>query len=54
MFIAVAHCTTTIKESPCRIICMLCQQTSPKRWFANIEHEVILWCHKQRISRNGN
>jgi len=30
------HCTTTGKESACRIICMLCQQTSPKRWFANV------------------
>ena len=28
------HCTTTSKESVCRIICMLCQQTS--RWFANV------------------
>jgi len=28
--------TTTSKESACRIICMLCQQTSPKRWFANV------------------
>ena len=36
MFIAVTHCTTTSKESACRIICMLCQQTSPKRWFANL------------------
>jgi len=26
------HCT----KSACRIICMLFQQTSPKRWFANV------------------
>jgi len=35
MFIPVIHCTTTTKESACRIICRLRQQTSPKRWFAN-------------------
>ena len=26
-FITVTYCTTTSKESACRIICMLCQQT---------------------------
>jgi len=31
----VAHSTTS-KESACRIICMLYQQTSPKRWFTNV------------------
>jgi len=36
MFIAETHCTTTSKESACRKICMLCQQTSPIRWFANV------------------
>ena len=36
MFITVTHCTTTNKESACRIICMVCQQTSPKYWFANV------------------
>jgi len=36
MFIAVIHCTTN-KESTCRIICMLCQKTSPKRWFAHVD-----------------
>jgi len=36
MFIIVTHCTTTSKESTCRIICMLCQRTSPKRWFAKV------------------
>jgi len=35
MFIAVTHCTTTTKESACRVIRRLRQQTSPKRWFAN-------------------
>ena len=32
------RCTTTTKsnETARRIICMLCQQTSPKRWFANM------------------
>jgi len=35
MFIPVTHCTTTTKESACRIICILRQQSSPKRWFAN-------------------
>jgi len=34
MFIALTHCTTTTKESACRIIYRLRQQTSPKRWFA--------------------
>jgi len=37
MFVKVAHCTTTSKESGCRIICMLCQQTSLKYWFANVK-----------------
>jgi len=32
----VTHCTTTSKESTCKIICRLHQQTSPKRWFANV------------------
>jgi len=36
MFITVTHCTTTSKESACRIICMLYQKPSPKRWFANV------------------
>ena len=36
MFIAVTHCTTTSKESACRMICILRQQTSEKRWFANV------------------
>jgi len=36
MIIAVTHYTTTSKERACKIICMLCQQTSPKRWFANV------------------
>jgi len=35
MLITVTHCTTS-KESVYRIVCMLCQQTSPKRWFANV------------------
>jgi len=35
MFITVTHCTTTTKESACRIICRLRQQTSLKRWSAN-------------------
>jgi len=35
MVCLVIHCTTTSKVSSCRILCMLCQQTSPKRWFAN-------------------
>jgi len=35
MFIPVAHSTATTKESACRIIRRLRQQTSPKRWFAN-------------------
>ena len=53
MFITVTHCTTTSMESACIIcICMLCQQTSQKRWFANMKHHVIL-C-KQRISSNNN
>ena len=34
MFITLTHYNN--KESACRIICMLCQQTSSKRWFANI------------------
>jgi len=36
MFNTVTQCTTTSKESACRIIYMLCQQTSPKRWFAKV------------------
>ena len=36
MFIAVTHCTTTSKESACRMICILRQQTSEKRWFTNV------------------
>jgi len=36
MFITVTHCTTMSKESVCRTVCMLCQQTSLKRWFANV------------------
>jgi len=36
MFITVTHCTTTSKESACRITCTLSQQTSPKCWFANV------------------
>jgi len=36
MFITVTHCTTTSKESACRIICTVCQQSSPKRWCANM------------------
>ena len=36
MFITVTHCATTNKESACRIICMLCQQTLSNRWFANV------------------
>jgi len=42
MFSTVIHCTTTSKESVCRIVCMLCQQTSPKRWFANVN--MTLFC----------
>jgi len=42
MFSTVTHCTTTSKESVCRIVCMLCQQTSPKRWFANVN--MALFC----------
>ena len=34
-FIPVTHCTTTTKESACRIIYRLRQQPLPKRWFAN-------------------
>ena len=30
------HCTATSKENACGIICMLCQQTSPKRRFAKV------------------
>jgi len=36
MFITVIHDITKGKESAGSIICMLCQQTSPKRWFANV------------------
>jgi len=36
MFIRVTHCTTTSKKGASKIICKLCQQTSPKRWFANL------------------
>jgi len=36
MFIAVTYFTTASNDSACRIICMLCQQTSPKHWFANV------------------
>jgi len=36
MFITVTHCSTTSKEGVCRIVCMLCQQTLPKLWFANV------------------
>ena len=32
MLIIMIHCTKSVR----RIICMLCQQTSPKRWFANV------------------
>ena len=37
MLITVTHCTTTSKESVYvyRIVCMLCQLTLTKRWFAN-------------------
>jgi len=34
------HCSDTLykksKESACEIMCMFCPQTSPKRWFANV------------------
>jgi len=33
---SVTHCTIKSKESVCRIISVLCQQTSPKRCFANV------------------
>jgi len=36
MFITVTHCTTTSKESGCGIACILCEQTLPKRYFANV------------------
>ena len=36
MFITGTHCRTTSKDSGCRIICMWPQQTSPKRWFGNV------------------
>jgi len=36
MFITATHCTITSRESACRTICTLCQQASPKRWFANV------------------
>jgi len=36
MFITVTHCTTTSKQSVCRIVCVLCQQTSPKGWLSNV------------------
>ena len=36
LFFTVTHYTTS-KESAYRIICMLCQQTSPKRWFASVD-----------------
>jgi len=36
MFITVTHCITMSKEGACRIICMLGQQTSPRRWFGNL------------------
>jgi len=36
MLITVTHCTTTSKDSVYRIVCMLCQQSLPKRWFANV------------------
>jgi len=33
----VTHCaTTSIMESAYTIMCMSCQQTSPQRWFANM------------------
>ena len=32
----VTHGATTTKENACRIICMLCQETSTKHWFANV------------------
>jgi len=35
MFSTVTHCARTRKESACRIIHILCQQISPKCWFAN-------------------
>jgi len=36
MYITVTLCTTTSKDSPCRIIYVLCHQTWQKRWFAYV------------------
>jgi len=36
MFNAVIHCIINSKESVSSIICILCQQTLSKRWFANV------------------
>jgi len=53
MFIAVILCTTTSKESACGIICMLRQQTSPKRWFGNVN--MTSYCDvTNRASRHCN
>ena len=51
--ITVTHCTKTNKEIACGIICILCQQASPKRWLASV-NMTSLWRHKQSISSNND
>ena len=54
LLVTLTHCTTTSKESACKIICMLHQQTSRKRWIPNVNmtshydvtnslYPVIIW-----------
>ena len=54
MFITVAHCTTTSKDSACRIICMLCETNFAKTLVCERECNDMLWHHKQRISSNND
>ena len=38
----------------CWRICILCQETSPKRWFGNMNMTSKLWCQKQRIPNTND
>jgi len=35
-------------------MCILCQQTSPKRWIEKHEYDVMLWRHKQRTPNTND
>ena len=52
--LTVTHCTTTSNESACKMICMLCQKTSPKRWLANVNMCHIVTSQTSYISNNDH